>query len=68
VLAGKVVDAIVDGAAPATVVLLATVIAAVALAQAAVSPVTRWLSSTTGEGLILDLRAGQPAWQRRHGL
>jgi ABC-type multidrug transport system fused ATPase/permease subunit len=55
-LAGKVVDAIVHGAAPATVVLLSTVIAAVALAEAAVSLVTRWLSSTIGEGLILDLR------------
>jgi ABC-type multidrug transport system fused ATPase/permease subunit len=55
-LAGKVVGAIVHRSAPATVVLLATVIAAVALAEAAVSLVTRWLSSTIGEGLILDLR------------
>jgi ABC-type multidrug transport system fused ATPase/permease subunit len=55
-LAGKVVDAIVHGGAPRVVVLLAGVIAAVALAEAAVSLVTRWLSSTIGEGLILDLR------------
>ncbi|HZQ34073.1 MAG TPA: ABC transporter ATP-binding protein [Mycobacterium sp.] len=55
-LAGKVVDAIVRGGAASTVVLIALVIAAAALAEAAVSLVTRWLSSTIGEGLILDLR------------
>ena len=55
-LAGKVVNAIVHGGPPATVVLLALVIAAVALAEAAVSLITRWLSSTIGDGLILDLR------------
>ena len=37
-------------------VLLAAVIAAVALAEAAMSLLTRWLSSRIGEGLILDLR------------
>ena len=36
--------------------MLAVVIAAVAVAEAGVSLVTRWLSSTIGEGLILDLR------------
>jgi ABC-type multidrug transport system fused ATPase/permease subunit len=56
VLAGKVVDAIVGGGAPGIVVGLAAVIAAVAVAEAVVSLVTRWLSSTIGEGLILDLR------------
>ena len=56
VLAGKVVDQIVRGGAPAVVVALAAVIAVVAIAEAAVSLVTRWLSSTIGEGLILDLR------------
>ena len=56
VLAGKVVDEIVRGGAPGVVVLLATVIALVAVAETAVSLVTRWLSSTIGEGLILDLR------------
>jgi ABC-type multidrug transport system fused ATPase/permease subunit len=55
-LAGKVVDAIVRGGAPAVVVMLAAVIAVVAVAEAAVSLVTRWLSSNIGEGLILDLR------------
>lgn len=56
VLAGKVVDQIVSGGAPAVVVGLAMVIALVALAEAAVSLGTRWLSSNIGEGLILDLR------------
>lgn len=56
VLAGRVVDAITRGAPASTVVLLAAVIAAVALAEAVVSLVTRWLSSNIGEGLILDLR------------
>jgi ABC-type multidrug transport system fused ATPase/permease subunit len=55
-LAGKVVDAIVGGGPASTIVVLAAVIAAVALAEAAVSLVTRWLSSHIGEGLILDLR------------
>src|SRR3954453_16226310 len=55
-LAGKVVDAIVGGGAPGVVVGLAGVIAAVAVAEAGISLVTRWLSSTIGEGLILDLR------------
>ena len=54
-LAGKVVDEIGRGAVGA-VVMLAAVIAAVAVAEAGVSLVTRWLSSTIGEGLILDLR------------
>ncbi len=56
VLAGRVVDEIVEGGSSAVVVLLAAVIAAVAMGEAAVSLVTRWLSSTIGEGLILDLR------------
>lgn len=56
VLAGRVVDAITRGGPASTVVLLAAVIAAVALAEAVVSLVTRWLSSNIGEGLILDLR------------
>lgn len=54
-LAGKVVDEIGRGAV-GVVVMLAAVIAAVAVAEAGVSLVTRWLSSTIGEGLILDLR------------
>ena len=59
VLAGRVVDEIIEspaGGSSKVVVLLAAVIAAVAIGEAAVSLVTRWLSSTIGEGLILDLR------------
>ncbi|GJJ21449.1 ABC transporter ATP-binding protein [Mycolicibacterium mageritense] len=56
VLAGRVVDAITQRGSASTVVLLAAVIAAVAVAEAVVSLVTRWLSSNIGEGLILDLR------------
>ena len=56
VLAGRVVDAIVHGGQPSTVVFIAAVIAAVAVAEAGVGLLTRWLSSTIGEGLILDLR------------
>jgi ABC-type multidrug transport system fused ATPase/permease subunit len=56
VLAGRVVDEIVGAGAPGVIVLLAAVITAVAVGEAAVSLVTRWLSSTIGEGLILDLR------------
>lgn len=55
-LAGRVVDEIVRGGAPRVVVTLALVIAAVAVAEAAIAMLTRWLSSTIGEGLILDLR------------
>ncbi len=54
-LAGRVVDEIGRGAL-GVVVALAAVIAAVAVAEAAISLVTRWLSSMIGEGLILDLR------------
>jgi ABC-type multidrug transport system fused ATPase/permease subunit len=56
VLAGRVVDAIVHGGQPAAVVVIAVIIALVALAETAVGLLTRWLSSTIGEGLILDLR------------
>jgi len=56
VLAGRVVDAIVHGGAPTTVVVIALIIAAVAVAETAVTMLTRWLSATIGEGLILDLR------------
>ncbi|UJL29108.1 ABC transporter ATP-binding protein [Mycolicibacterium vanbaalenii] len=55
-LAGRVVDQITGAGSAGVVVMLAVVIAAVAFAEAAVSLLTRWLSSTIGEGLILDLR------------
>ncbi|MCV7418337.1 ABC transporter ATP-binding protein [Mycolicibacterium litorale] len=56
VLAGRVVDEITNGGAPSVVVGLAAIIATVAFAEAAVSLLTRWLSSNIGEGLIFDLR------------
>ncbi|MEU8979636.1 ABC transporter ATP-binding protein [Streptomyces sp. NPDC048309] len=56
VLAGRVVDAIVSHGDEGTVVRLAVLIAVIALAEAAFGILGRWLSSTLGEGLILDLR------------
>ena len=56
VLAGEVVNAIVAGSAVDRVILLALLIAAVAVADAAVSLATRWFSSRIGEQVILDLR------------
>ena len=56
VLAGRVVDEIVDGGSSSTVVALAIVIAVVAVLDAVVGIVGRWQSSRIGEGLILDLR------------
>lgn len=56
VLAGRVVDEITGAGSASVVVLLACAIAAIAVGEAAVSLVTRWLSSNIGEGLILDLR------------
>ncbi|MDG3010508.1 ABC transporter ATP-binding protein [Rhodococcus sp. D2-41] len=56
VLAGRVVDAIVHGKAVGVVVGLAVVIALIALAQAAFSVTSRWLSAGIGEDLILDMR------------
>ncbi|MFC5289380.1 ABC transporter ATP-binding protein [Actinokineospora guangxiensis] len=56
VLAGRVVDAISTGQGRGVVVTLALVIAAVAVAEAGLGLVNRWLSSTIGEGMILELR------------
>ncbi|NUJ86761.1 ABC transporter ATP-binding protein [Plantibacter sp. MCCC 1A11337] len=56
VLAGQVVDVIVARGEVATIVRLAVVIALVAVADAAVSLLTRWYSARIGEGVILDLR------------
>lgn len=56
VLAGKVVNSIVDGDPQSTVFKLAGLIAVIALAEAGIGILTRWLSSNIGEGLILDLR------------
>ncbi|MFE4549376.1 ABC transporter ATP-binding protein [Streptomyces sp. NPDC056785] len=57
VLAGRVVDAIVSHGDEGTVVRLAVLIAIIAFAEAGLGILSRWLSATLGEGLILDLRA-----------
>ncbi|MFF5209699.1 ABC transporter ATP-binding protein [Streptosporangium sp. NPDC000396] len=56
VFAGQVVDAIVGRAPLEVVVRLAVLIAVIAVAEAGLGLVTRWLSANIGEGLILDLR------------
>ncbi|WP_407936563.1 ABC transporter ATP-binding protein [Lentzea tibetensis] len=56
VLAGRVVDVIVQGQAPSVVVWLALAIAAIAIADAGLGLVERWQSTRIGEGLIYDLR------------
>ena len=56
VLAGRVVDEIVEGGRESRVIALALLIAAIALVDAAVGVAERWQSARIGEGLILDLR------------
>jgi len=56
VLAGRVVDVIVGNGEVSTVIRLSVIIALIALVEAAVGLLSRWLSSRIGEGLILDLR------------
>ncbi len=56
VLAGRVVNAIVDGDDPSVVYRLAALIAVIAVVEAGLGLLTRWLSSSIGEGLILHLR------------
>ncbi|MPQ98832.1 ATP-binding cassette domain-containing protein [Modestobacter sp. I12A-02628] len=56
VLAGRVVDAIVGGDDASVVFALTGLIAVIAVLEAGTGLVTRWLSATIGEGLILDLR------------
>ncbi|MFF4434732.1 ABC transporter ATP-binding protein [Streptomyces sp. NPDC001513] len=56
VLSSRVVTAIVDGRDGAAVTRLALLIALIAVAEAGLGLLTRRLSSTLGEGLILDLR------------
>jgi ABC-type multidrug transport system fused ATPase/permease subunit len=56
VLAGRVVDAIVEGREVGTVVGLAVLIAVLAIVEAGVGLAQRWQSARIGEGLILDLR------------
>ena len=56
VLAGRVVNAIVEGRGQRLVLWLAAAIAVIALTEAGLGLVQRWLSARLGEGLILDLR------------
>ncbi|WP_280243222.1 ABC transporter ATP-binding protein [Nocardia abscessus] len=56
VLAGRVVNDIVSGAAPRVVIILALVIGALAVFDAGLGLAIRWMSARIGEGLILDLR------------
>ncbi|MFI5632727.1 ABC transporter ATP-binding protein [Streptomyces sp. NPDC051664] len=56
VLAGRVVNAIVSGKEAGAVTRLAVLIAVIAVAEAGLGLVGRWLSANLGEGLILDLR------------
>ncbi|MEU4472008.1 ABC transporter ATP-binding protein [Micromonospora sp. NPDC023888] len=56
VLAGRVVEAIVDGADSGVVIRLAVLIAVIALAEAGLGLVTRFHSASIGEGLIVALR------------
>ncbi|MEN8654801.1 ABC transporter ATP-binding protein [Streptomyces sp. 21So2-11] len=56
VLAGRVVDAIVQAKGSGTVTRIALLIAVIAVAEAGLGLLTRRLSATLGEGLILDLR------------
>jgi ATP-binding cassette subfamily C protein len=56
VLAGHVVNTIVAGKDEGTVIRLALLIAVIAVAEAGLGIVARWLSANLGEGLILDLR------------
>ena len=56
VLAGRVVNAIVDGKEFSLVLRLAILIGLIAVAEAGIGLLTRWLSAGIGEGLILDLR------------
>ncbi|MGI5267540.1 ABC transporter ATP-binding protein [Nonomuraea sp. CA-218870] len=56
VLAGRVLDAIGSGEPIGVVTGLAGLIAGLALAEAGLGLVARWLSAGLGEGLIVDLR------------
>jgi len=56
VLAGAVVDEIVERSSLRVVVVFAVLIAVIAVAEAVLGLIARWLSARIGEGLILDLR------------
>lgn len=55
-LAGRVVDLIFNTAPYAQVLQIAIAIAVIAVAEAGLGLLQRWLSARIGEGLILDLR------------
>ncbi|QFY13307.1 ATP-binding cassette domain-containing protein [Nonomuraea phyllanthi] len=55
-LAGRVVDAIFNAEPLSVVVVVALAIAGLALAEAGLGLLNRWLSASLGEDLILDLR------------
>jgi len=55
-LAGRVVDVVINRQGVRTVVILALLIAGLAIIDAALSLMERWQASRIGEGLILDLR------------
>ncbi|WP_443217873.1 ABC transporter ATP-binding protein [Saccharothrix sp. CCNWYY140] len=56
VLAGRIVDAIVHGSSYEVVLGLAGLIAGIAVVEAGLGLLARWLSASIGEDLILDLR------------
>lgn len=56
ILAGRVVEVIINGGSVSTVAVLAAVIAVVALLDAGVGLLSRWYSSRIGEHLIFRLR------------
>jgi ABC-type multidrug transport system fused ATPase/permease subunit len=56
ILAGRVVNTITAGGPLESVLFLAGLIAAIAVLEASLGLVVRWLSARVGEGLILDLR------------
>ncbi len=56
ILAGRVIDAIAGHQKVGVVIGLAVLIAIIAVLEAATGIVTRWMSSTIGEGLIFRLR------------
>lgn len=55
-LAGRVVDLIFNAAPYVQVLQIAVAIAVIAIAEAGLGLLQRWLSARIGEGLILDLR------------
>ena len=55
-LAGRVVNAIVNGDSQETVIRLAVIIGIIAVVEAGLGILIRWLSASIGESLILQLR------------